>query len=906
MTTGQKIALSLLTTLLLFSAFLLVFNSFVFENLEAKFYKQARIQESTVELNQISQNYNDYFNDFLDSVSKDADSWVNLASVRSFYDQNPSEFNVAGRRTATESLFKKYQGLNGIRIIDKNGTKVHFSTFDETDVLQQKGVTKTYKNYQDVCKTTDEISFSDLEKICSSEKPKILFDDLRSRILVSVPSNYTENIFSGYALFYFNFDDLQSDLMEKNQFEQNYRLTLFADSDLTGGLVQGVPDSEKSNFKNTIIDFWNKNPQITENKIPQKLVQVTFSEKKDDFWVALSDTNGGIIRVLGVYKNAFFEISKELRLVIYLCIFISLFLVLFLVFSLKRDSMTVLKKKVKKIQLGIIQDCFESGEKINLENLSKKLESRKNDFSREILKSLHITSKKKQIKINKLLKKNWDEIFALFQTQLQNQETVSENKSAANSQSQQLQVSTELIEEIRTLLKEVLQNTPVKARAAANLQELGDSEELSDAGELEELGDAEELSDAGELEELGDAEELSDAGELEELGNAEELSDAGELEELGDAEELSDAGELGELGDAEELEDAGEPGELGDAEELSDAGELEELGDAEELSDAGEPGELDDAEELEDAGEPGELDDAEELEDAGEPGELGDAEELSDAGEPGELDDAEELEGAGELGELGDAEELSDAGELEELGDFEVVDLVPLEDVASIRPFKEPLTFQKLLDSAFLNSQPHYVFSPTNETYFSSEDFATVDNIFAEEICLGSGVVVKNDIVPIDFKLYPIEKSWTDNAETPAPLGDQTEQGDQMLQQGDSPELGAQTALGVQMLQQGDSPELGVQTELGAQTEPSVSSPSIQSSQVEELIEEVPASDELFYYSMTQFAENLSQETPMLDAAEIPQDAIVQEDGIYIISKQTDYKNVSQDKDFKSLVDSIL
>ena len=885
MTTGQKIALSLLTTLLLFSAFLLVFNYFVFENLEAKFYKQARIQESTVELNQISQNYNDYFNTFLDSVSKDADSWVNLESVRSFYDQNPSEFNVAGRRTATESLFKKYQGLNGIRIIDKNGTKVHFSTFDETDVLQQKGVTKTYKNYQDVCKTTDEISFSDLEKICSSEKPKILFDDLRSRILVSVPSNYTENIFSGYALFYFNFDDLQSDLMEKNQFEQNYRLTLFADSDFTGGLVQGVPDSEKSNFKNTIIDFWNKNPQITENKIPQKLVQVTFSEKKDDFWVALSDTNGGIIRVLGVYKNAFFEISKELRLVIYLCIFISLFLVLFLVFSLKRDSMTVLKKKVKKIQLGIIQDCFESGEKINLENLSKKLESRKNDFSREILKSLHITSKKKQITINKLLKKNWDEIFALFQTQLQNQETVSENKNAKNSQSQQPQVSTELIEEIRTLLKEVLQNTPVKASAAANLQELGDAEELEGAGELEELGEAEELEGAGELEELGDAEELEGAGELEELGDAEELEGASEPVELGDAEELSDAGELEELGEAEELSDASEPEELGDAEELEGASEPEELGDAEELEGTGELEELGDAEELSDASEPEELGDAEELEGAGEPGELGDAEDLNDAGE---------------LEELGDAEELEGAGELEELGDFELVDLVPLEDVASIRPFKEPLTFQKLLDSAFLNSQPHYVFSPTNETYFSSEDFATVDNIFAEEICLGSGVVVKNDIVPIDFKLYQIEKSWTDNAETPAPLGDSTEQGDQMPQQGDSPELGAQTE------DDEPTPAQDVQTELGVQTEPSVPSPFTQSSQVEELIEEVPASDELFYYSMTQFAENLSQETPMLDAAEIPQDAIVQEDGIYIISKQTDYKNVSQDKDFKSLVDSIL
>ncbi len=209
MTSVQKIALSFLMTLVLFAGFLLTFNSYLFGFLEAKFYSQARILEKTEELNQISKSYDEYFKNFLSSINDNYNSWKNLESVRSYYEPNPSEVNVAGRRIATERLFSLYTALSGIRLIDKNGKNVHYSSFDDTDILKQSGISKVYKNYPDICKDTDEILFEIFEKVSDKKNSALFFDDKKNRIIICEPFFYSKNNFSGYALFYFDFLNLQ-------------------------------------------------------------------------------------------------------------------------------------------------------------------------------------------------------------------------------------------------------------------------------------------------------------------------------------------------------------------------------------------------------------------------------------------------------------------------------------------------------------------------------------------------------------------------------------------------------------------------------------------------------------------------------------------------------------------------
>ena len=827
MTSVQKIALSFLMTLVLFAGFLLTFNSYLFDFLEAKFYSQARILEKTEELNQISQGYNEYFTNFLSSINDNYNSWKNLESVRSFYEPNPSEVNVAGRRIANERLFRLYTALSGIRLIDKNGRNVHYSSFDDTDILKQSGISKIYKNYPDICKDSDEILFENFEKLSDEINSRILFDDKKNRLIICEPFFYSGNIFSGYALFYFDFLNLQKELIEKEYLEKNYSLSLFSDNELSGGIADGILNSEKEKFKEPLLKIWENQTKKTESQtvVPEKIFKLDLDENNEDFLVVLTNSCDSKINVSGVYNSIFFEIPKDLQFVIYLCIFISLFLILFLIFSFKRDSMTVLNKKVKKLQLEIMQDCLEKGEKIKLDGVFQKLSERRNEISTEILKSLKIRSKKQSQEIENLLEKNWDEIFDFFKSQndLQNNQNFS-NQNAVSSQN----LSAEFLQEIKSLLQEVLQNTEPKtiSTAAPQLEKIEPVDEIEEVEDIDEIEEVEEVEEIEEVEKEG----LSPLEEVENDSEAEE-----ELEELENLEELTPL---------EEVEDANEgPSPL---EEDAPETELEDLTPLEEVEEIAEN--LNSEEEFEDL---------EEL-----------AEEEVTA--TGENEDANE--GLSPLDEASPETELEDLTPLEEP--------TPLEELTQLEEI--PVIIPQIFNTEFLlKNQPKYEYTPSDETYFASENFATVDNVFAEEICLGSGIKIKDEIIPIEFKYFELKKYFENPSEKTSENQETTE-----LQIENQTEAELQNVANQKETQSPQSEEL--------------------QSEIEELSEEVPVQKEFTYYSMTNFAENLTDETPILDAAEIPENAIIEEDGVFSISQIKDYEKMGQDKDFKSLVDSIL
>lgn len=789
MTSVQKIALSFLMTLVLFAGFLLTFNSYLFDFLEAKFYSQARILEKTEELNQISQSYDEYFTNFLSSINGNYNSWKNLNSVRSFFEPNPSEVNVAGRRIANERLFSLYSALSGIRLIDKNGRNVHFSSFDDTDILKQNGISKTYKNYPDICKDADEILFENFERLSDKTNSKILFDDKKSRIIVCEPFFYSGNIFSGYALFYFDFLNLQKELTEKKYLEKSYNLSLFSDDDLNGGIADGILSSEKQNFKEPLLKIWKNQTKKTESQtvVPEKIFNLDSADNNEAYLVALTNSYESKINVAGVYNSSFFDIPEDLQFVIYLCIFISLFLILFLIFSFKRDSMTLLKKKVKKLQLEIVQDCLEKGESIKLDGIFQKLSERRDEISTEILKSLKLSSKKQSYEIENLLEKNWDEIFDFFKSQknLQNEQYLS-NQNEVSSQS----LNAEFLQEIKSLLQEVLQNTELKTTIAP-----------VPVSQIEKIETIEEISEVEAQDELE-----GEVGELEELTELEE--EGGELEEL-----TEPVGAVGELEELTELEE--------------EDGELEELT---------------------------ELDEADALE---------------------ELEELPLQEGLSPLEELSSLEQAELETELEEL--------TPLEEI--------PVIIPQVINTEFLlKNQPKYEYTPSDSTYFASENFATVENVFAEEICLGSGIKIKNEIIPIEFKYFelqkyfenPSEKLTENQNEISEPLAE-SEYEDTQTNEIDCEENQLQETPQTKSAEKKETQE-----------------------EIEDLQEEIPMSKENQYFSMTDFAENLTDETPILDAADIPENAIIEEDGVFSISQIKDYENMGQDKDFKSLVDSIL
>lgn len=775
MTSGQKIAFSLLVAMGLFAVFVLSLNSKLFNELETRFYTQSKIEQNTGQLDRVSEGCDSYITKILNLTEKGENAWVKNASVRSFYVQNASESDVMKRRRLTEQLFAEIPALSGIRIVDKNGRNLHYSSFDDTDLLKQSGITKIYKNYNDITKDADEIPFEQLSKLVSETKSVLLFDQSRNRIVLSVPFCWVDGIYSGVSLFYLSINEIEKELNASDIIPIGQNAFIISDSDFSGGLVLNIPYGEKKSFEEPVKQYWKKHVSAQQ---PEKLLEMPDGR----FYLALSSNRNGKIQVSAVYPSNLFELSKEIRILIYICIFISILLIVFLIFSFFRDPVVTLQKRIKKIQLGLIENYIDGKEKREWSDIARQLRGRKNDLSTEIIRSLHVHSKKRRDELSEYLDKNWDEIFSIFETKAGTSSAASGAVGAAGT----AELTGTSIAEIRRMLEEVLQSrsfaVPVAAAAPVSVAPAEDVDELDEVEELSE--DAEELEEPEEIEEVEElAEDVEDLDEVEEL--TEDVDEAEEVEEL--AEDVKDLDEVEELAeDAEEIDEV---------EELTE--EVEDLDEVEELAEDAE--EIDEVEEL-----------TEEVE---------------------ETDDVEEL--------TGEAEEVEeDADELEVFEEY-----------------VEPAPFNAFMANL---AQTKKEYKPSNDTYFASDKFATVENLYAEELKLGNfdDVINKTKTSPLEIKFFPIPAYSKD--------------------------------------------EIIVETEIPEISENSENTDKSES--VEELTEEVPSYLDEPDFSMIGFGDNYAQDIPELEAA----NAIVEEDGVYSIAENLEYTNVVQDPEFKELVDSIL
>ena len=819
MTSGQKIAFSLLAALALFAVFVMSLNSRLFTELETRFYAQAKIEENTGQLDKISESCDLYISEILSLVEKGENAWVKNASVRSYYVQNPSESDVNTRRRLTESLFSDIPALQGIRIVDKNGRNVHYSSFDDTDLLKQSGITKVYKNYNDIIKDAGEIPFETLQKITSETKAVLLCDESRSRLIISVPFCWVDGIYSGIALFYLNIHEMEKALITREVISLGQSLTLYSDDDYNGGLLLNLPHGKKNDFRQPVLNYWkNRTGQ------PEKLLAIP----DGGFYLGLSSNRIGKIRVSAVYTSDIFELSTELRVLIYICIFISILLIVFLIFSFFRDPMVTLKKRIKKIQLEIIENYIDGKEKREWGEVARHLRVRRNDLSDEIIKSLHVHSKKRRKELAEYLDKNWDEIFAIFDTKAGGEGSGTSQAAGAGSTGAvagPAELTGASIAEIRRMLEEVLANrnlvTPVAAGAVAG------------AATVAAVSAAKKAPAPVAEEAVDDVDELDEVEEL-----AEDVDEIDEVEEL--AEDVDEVEELSE--EAEDAEAVDEVDELDEVEELTE--EADEIDEGEEVEDLAE--DVDDAEEL---------DEVEEIEEAGE-----ETEELADAEEPvDELDEVEDLDE--EVEDLDDAVDELDEPVEELEGDEELEVLESAEDEID----------------AFIKSMapPPKNYVPSNETYFASEKFATVENLYAEELKLGNYTPYrKKGSLPIEIKIYPLPEYEAEEA--PAREKPQTEVEEDFIEDDiiDEPLMGETQP----EAEEGEAP-------------------------VEELTEEVPDYLPEPDFSMTSFGENLSDDVPELQEEKV---IVEQDDGVFSIAEDLKITDVVQNADFKSLVDSVL
>ena len=461
MSSGPKIALSLLISVLIFAGCVFLSIAGGFKLIEVQFYQPRVIANANDRLSSIEKAYGEYSS----NLDKEFRKFLSEKSVKTFIERAPEKEAMNERGKLSALLYQKISGLNGMRLIENDGIHIHFSTFGE-DTLTETSSLISYKNYTDANK----IPFTLLEASDGEKQTKIYFDSIKNELVFSYPfyDNYTA--YRGTFIFYVLGDDFTQYLIDRELVSLNARGTVCSPN----GFVFNLPITGRELLMKEIEQRWSRKIQNVE-----QLVQ---SDTKSENIFIITQGNDRI-KIGEIRTQDAFEFSDIEKLLLLICLFITLYLIIFLLFNIRHDDMVIVCRRLRKFQYELLKEYIDRKDSMDWKTLSKEIAHRKNDVNSEIKKSLGRRGKKHSKEVDELLEDLWTDVMSAMGGNV-------------------------------SVVRQVVSSNPIavasteKTAAADNIEEL---EEVSDADEVEEL---EEIPDADEVEEL---EEIPDADEVEEI-----------------------------------------------------------------------------------------------------------------------------------------------------------------------------------------------------------------------------------------------------------------------------------------------------------------------------------------------------------------------------------------------------
>ena len=646
MKSGLKTALSLLLTFIAFTVIAIASLSGLFSPIEKRFYEPAQVQQFRSELNEVASAGNQYFSSLLAAFGSDDGGFLNAESVLTFLSVSPSD-EVLHRLAV---LSEAHRGLEGIRVVDASGRRVHFSSF-RNDYRLDAG-RRIYSNYQEL-KTlfgTPEIPFENLSCFSGEETHpyRIGIDGQNQRIVYSFPLENNGSRFC--VLFYVGTRGFINTLIEKKIISVNQDIPLVSSADcMTGGFVLGLENDIRGAADAELLKIW-KNGQVDTDGIQTDGIQFVFDDRTVNYTVFTNrSTSAPFFSIL--FSSDSVLLPGYVKILILVSAFISVCLFFLILFNFKKDDDVIIRDRIKRVQFELLSEYFDK----NLERaeIAGIIEAKKSDVSVRIKKSLGRRGKRHSAELDTILEKSWSEIIDML--------------SAEKKQQPSFDMS-----EIRRMLEELLSATPVTVRnqsvqtVPAKVAEPEPVEDLEDVDAVEPAEDLEEAGGVEPVEDLEEADGVEPVEDLEEADGVEPVEDLEEADGVEPAEDLEDVDAVETVEDLEEA-DGVEP-----VEDLEDADGGEPVDDLEE-ADVVEP-----VDDLEDADSVEPVDDLEDV-DAIEP-----VEDLEEADGVEPLEDLEEADGVEPVDDLEEVDVVEPVDDLEEVDVVEPVD--GLEDADSVEP----------------------------------------------------------------------------------------------------------------------------------------------------------------------------------------------------------------------------
>ncbi len=559
MTASRKIALSLLCTVFVFAVFSVIAILGIFPVIETRYYEPAKVNGIRTQLDDIADTYKNYITSLLNKFGRSEDSYTKNPLIDTYLESSPSDENVRKRTKLTGELFESVPGLMGIRLVDKNGRYIHFSTY-KSDIFRKNAQLISYKDYTAAIVDTTgdaEIPYNQVaapDSLTTNKKDFGLeYDPKGNRVIFSFPVYDTYSVYRGSLLFYVDSSDFNRVLIASHKISLNNIGTLVSSNETkvldnsqkvhyVSGYVFGLPKVGKESLSKFVISKWiqgysgpNKvileSPKVTEKSHDSgKILEIKQSDNNfssNDSLIFISSNRKDFAFISGLYQTSEFLLPTGTRVLLLICLFITLFIILFLIFSAKHDPDVIIRYRIKKLQLKLLSEYFKNKKDTDWNQIFRELSVRKEAVSLEIKKSLGQEGQKNESLIETTLNNSWDEILSVLASKSDKEIEDSVHSPAIQN-----------TEEIKKMLEEILSNEKRKQLTESvshNVQTVRTEpvEELEDVAEVKPVEELEEIEEVEPVEEL---EEIEEAEPVEELEEIEEVEPVEELEEIEEAE----------------------------------------------------------------------------------------------------------------------------------------------------------------------------------------------------------------------------------------------------------------------------------------------------------------------------------------------------------------------------------
>ena len=481
----QKVTLSLLLAVVVFSLFSLFAFSGLFRVIESNFY-DARVRALlTSNLDAARSAIDGYdqanYGRFAAILTND--------SIRRIYSPNQSTEDIFSRANLFQKLEADYPGLLFVRFIDDRGN-IHFSTL-ASDVLQ---TTKYEIAYKTLLQADPSVPPSQLSLAGPADGRVIVGD---GRLLYRLPAYDTLGERRGTAIFYVSAQDLVQYLVKSSLLAAGQSIALVP----SRGILLNVSAEQEANLVAAVAKEWatgqaaGKERPVVEDSGGSELVLFT-TESKSAGFVGTTVARGE------------FSLNPTLRMLLSASIFITTFLIAFLILNLRQDKLLVLSERIKRFQISFLKGYLENRQDLDWARWYRDLELRSLEVKGEIKKGIGSLTKEREEEVDKLIDKSWEDILSVLGKRVEQEHLAPVEVRGLEETIRRVLATAELKMPLREALPERpaagheapgrSEGAPLPGGSAPHTEQLqGEGAEEEEVAELEEVSELEPVEEEG-------------------------------------------------------------------------------------------------------------------------------------------------------------------------------------------------------------------------------------------------------------------------------------------------------------------------------------------------------------------------------------------------------------------------